>query len=221
MERKEKEMSLKELINVVQTSSDAYDIEMALETILKQFEPFRKSLAKKFAGKGVEFDDICQQIDLKLIEGIWDYNELLDPSAIRHITSKARNGLWNYYRKEMDYFNEDRKTVSLDSGYSVEMNGWTPRLEDLKASYIESLMQQQVDFDEDAIIEKIMLEQELKSLTTHQKDILLMYYMSDMTQEEIAEELQIHQTNVSRATKRGVKRLKETLNPLDGQYDRS
>lgn len=214
-------MSLKELINVVQTSSDAYDIEMALETILKQFEPFRKSLAKKFAGKGVEFDDICQQIDLKLIEGIWDYNELLDPSAIRHITSKARNGLWNYYRKEMDYFNEDRKTVSLDSGYSVEMNGWTPRLEDLKASYIESLMQQQVDFDEDAIIEKIMLEQELKSLTTHQKDILLMYYMSDMTQEEIAEELQIHQTNVSRATKRGVKRLKETLNPLDGQYDRS
>ena len=212
-------MSLKELIEVVQTALDAYDREMALETILKQFEPFRKSLAKKFAGKGVEFDDICQHIDLKLIEGIWDYDEKLDPSAIRHITSKARNGLWNFYRKEMDYFNEDRKTVSLDYGYSVELNGWTPRLED-KASYIESQSQPIYELDEDAIIEKIMLEQELETLTPHQKDILLMYYMFDMKQDEIAEELQIHQTNVSRATKRGVKRLKESLNSSDGHCDK-
>src|SRR5690606_527315 len=164
----------------------------------------RKSLAGKFAGKGVDFDDICQQIDLKLIEGICDYDETLDSSAIRHITSKARNGIWNYYRKEMDYFNEDRKTISLDYGYSVELNGYSQKLEDVKLNYIETVYQSD-KFDEDAIIDKIMLEQEINNLTDRQKDILLMYYMSDMTQQEIAGELDIHQTNVSRATKRGVR----------------
>jgi RNA polymerase sigma factor (sigma-70 family) len=219
VERKEKEMSLKELINVVQTSSDAYERELALEDILNQFEPFRKSLTKKFAGKGVDFDDICQQIDLKLIEGIWDYDEELDPSAIRHITSKARNGIWNYYRKEMDYFNDERKTVSLDNVHiKIHNNGIIEEIVDTYGLGVYS--NSAMEFDEDAIIDRIMLEQEIESLTDHQKDVLLMYYMLDMTQEEIAESLAIHQTNVSRATKRGVKRLKETLNPSGEQDDK-
>jgi RNA polymerase sigma factor (sigma-70 family) len=211
MSRIEKEEHLKELISRVQTSDNEFVKSDSMQEILDMFEPFRKSLTKKFAGKGVHFDDICQVIDLKLIEAMYDYDESLDPSAIRHITSKARNGVFNFYKKEMNYFKEDRKTVSIDQSFGYNFN-----IED--SSWLEGFIDEQ--FDEDKIIEKIMLEEGLGNLTTHQKELINMYYLSDMTQGEIAEALQIHQTNVSRATQRGVKRLKDSLNPLDEHDDK-
>jgi RNA polymerase sigma factor (sigma-70 family) len=213
--RREKEDELKGLIEIIQSSDNEFEREDAMMEILNKFEPFRRSLAKKFAGKGVDFDDVCQVIDLKLIEAMYDYDESLDPSAIRHITSKARNGIFNFYKKEMNYFKEDRKTLSIEqSVYNVSRNGHVDVISDM--SWIEAYFEE--EFDEDKIIDKIMLEQGLGSLTEHQKDLIHMYYWADMTQEEIAEELQIHQTNVSRATKRGVKKLRESFNPL-GEHD--
>ncbi|MER2007924.1 MAG: sigma-70 family RNA polymerase sigma factor [Psychrobacillus sp.] len=214
MTRSEKEKELKDIIFNIQSSGDREKKEMLIMDVLDKFEPFRRSLAKKFAGKGVDFDDVCQVIDLKLIEAMYDYDENLDSSAIRHITSKARNGIFNFYKKEMDYFKEDRKKVSIDQPYFyVSHNGHNVKLEtsNILDYYIED------NFDEDKIIDMIVLEQELENLTDHQRELIHMYYWSDMKQDEIADELQIHQTNVSRATKRGVKKLKENLNPLDEQ----
>jgi RNA polymerase sigma factor (sigma-70 family) len=217
MSRIEKEEHLKGLINIVQNSDNGYEKENAMMEVLNKFEPFRRSLTKKFAGKGVDFDDVCQVIDLKLIEAMYDYDEKLDSSAIRHITSKARNGVFNFYKKEMNYFKEDRKTISIDqSFYNISHNGYKLTIDD--SSWIEAYFEE--EFDEDKIIDKIMLEQGLTNLTEHQRELIHMYYWADMTQEEIAEELQIHQANVSRATKRGVKRLKENLNPLGEQSDK-
>lgn len=206
MTRSEKERDLKNIIHAIQSSKNSEEKEILIMEILKRFEPFRKSLAGRFAGKGVEFDDICQVIDLKLIEAMYDYDEDLDQSAIRHITSKARNGVFNFYKKEMNYFKEDRKTISID-GLASDNS-----LDDYD---LYSVLGSE-EFDEDKIIDKIMLESGLDNLTEHQRGLIHMYYWSDMKQEEIAEELQIHQTNVSRATKRGVKKLRESLNPLDG-----
>lgn len=200
MKRDDNETQIKDRIKLIQNNKiPAYVREDNIINILEQFKPFRHSLARKFANKGVEFDDICQQIDLKMIEAMYDYEEILDPSAIRHITSKARNGIWNFYRKEMDYFDDDRKTISLDGS---ELGG--------EGIHI---LHDSNTFDEDAIVDRVIIEQELESLTEHQKDILLMYYIGEMKQDEIARELNIHQTNVSRATKRGIKRLKDSLNP--------
>lgn len=216
MSKKEKEITVKDMIEIIQSDgANEFEKQDAMMEILNMFEPFRRSLTKKFAGKGVEFDDVCQVIDLKLIEAMYDYDESLDESAIRHITSKARNGIFNFYKKEMNYFREDRKTISLDEfhitsykdGYANE------KLDNYEYGNFGS------EFNEDAVIEKIMIERGMDNLTEHQKDLIFMYYMSDMTQEEIAEELQINQANVSRATKRGVKKLRESFNSLDGHYD--
>jgi RNA polymerase sigma factor (sigma-70 family) len=115
----------------------------------------------------------------------------------------------------MNYFREDRKTVSLDSDLTVNNDshtGYTYNFKDFAYEHPDSL-------DEDMLIERIMIEQGMKNLTDHQKDLIFMYYMSDMTQDEIAEELQINQANVSRATKRGVKKLRESFSSSDGHYD--
>lgn len=210
MKREDKEIDLKDKISLLQDpNTPVYEKEESIFNVLKQFEPFRKALAKKFANKGVEFDDICQHIDLMLIEGMYDYDEKLDPSAIRHITSKARNGIWNFYRKEMDYFDEDRKVLSLEN-LSEKVYDDGSLYEFKRLAFSNALSKK---FDEEAIIDKIIIEQELDSLTEHQKDILLMYYIDEMRQKDIAQELNINQANVSRAQKRGIKRLKDSLNP--------
>jgi RNA polymerase sigma factor (sigma-70 family) len=214
MSKKKSEEIVKNLISTIQNSDNEFEREDAMMAILKMFEPFRRSLTKKFAGKGIEFDDVCQVIDLKLIEAMYDYDESLDDSAIRHITSKARNGIFNFYKKEMNYFKEDRKTISIDGLKVYDPNGM-----DFVNGYNLLSVIGSEDFDEDKIIERIMVEQGLENLTDHQKDLIHMYYMSDMTQDEIAYELQINQANVSRATKRGVKKLRESFNPVDENDD--
>lgn len=218
MSKNEIEVNVKNLIKTIQNSSDEFEKQDAMMTILDMFEPFRRSLTKKFAGKGIDFDDVCQVIDLKLIEAMHDYDESLDSSAIRHITSKARNGIFNFYKKEMNYFKEDRKEISIDNPFFyLSHNGSNQIIEN--ANPLDHFLQEK--FDEDKIIERIMIEQGMDRLTEHQKDLIFMYYVSDMTQDEIAEELQINQANVSRATKRGVKKLRESFNPLGENYDKS
>lgn len=214
MTKKENEEVVKCLIGVVQSDENEFKKQDAMSEILNMFEPFRRSLAKKFAGKGVEFDDVCQVIDLKLIEAMLDYDESLDSSAIRHITSKARNGIFNYYKKEMNYFKEDRRTISIDG---IATNSQKSDISFINDYELLSVLGSE-DFDENFVVDRIMIEQGLDSLTGHQKELINMYYLSDMRQEEIAEELKINQANVSRATKRGVKKLRESLNPL-GEND--
>jgi DNA-directed RNA polymerase specialized sigma24 family protein len=169
--RHEKEEQLKDLIDIVQSSGDDYLKEVAMMEILSKFEPFRKSLTKKFAGKGVDFDDVCQVIDLKLIEAMYDYDERLDPSAIRHITSRARNGIFNFYKKEMNYFKEDRKTISIDqSSCNISHNGFKLEIED--SSWIEAHLEESCE--DEKIINRIIIEEGLESLTPHQRDYVLL-----------------------------------------------
>lgn len=197
------------LVKLSQNTKDPVERKEYVGQIMESLRPFRYALAKKFANKGVEFDDIAQQIDLKLIEAIYDYDDKKDPSALRHLVSKARNGIWNYYRKEMNYFDENKKTVSLDNiawndGFTTEI--MPTCFQNIKGDSA---------FNENAIIEKILLDEELAKLTPHQREVLFMIYIDDMTQYSIAEELNINQANVSRAKKRGIENIKNSITTED------
>lgn len=198
------------IVKTAQLSNDRDERKEAIETILEQLKPFRYALAKKFANKGVEFDDIAQQIDLKLVEAIYDYDDAKDPSALRHLVSKTRNGIWNYYRKEMNYFDETKMTVSLDALVIRNEFG-------TKSSFYD-FIDEDKNFNEDFILEKLVINEELAKLTPRQKEILLMCFVDDMTQYDIAEELNINQANVSRAKNRGIANIKNSINPEGEQY---
>jgi RNA polymerase sigma factor (sigma-70 family) len=166
------------------------DSEKHMLAIMEILSPFRKSLLKKYTGKGLEFDDIKQCIDMWIIESIYNYDPNLDNSPIRHITSSTRNKLWNHYRKEMNYFDPSKKTISLE-----EINK-----ED-----------EYMAFNEEDIIDKIILEEVLSSLTPIQRDVVTMYYIDDKKQKSIADELCINQSNVSRAIKRGISKINTNI----------
>lgn len=201
--KREKEALINLLVESAQRSTDYEEKSERVEILLKLLKPFRFSLGKKFGNKGIEFEDICQQIDLIIIEAIADYDSSKDPSSLRHITSRARNGIWNYYRKEMYYFDESKKTISLEfyCGDGDEESTSYAKYDDT-LSY---------DFNDEEIVERIMVDEELKKLTPHQREVLRLYFVSDKTQYSIAEELGINQANVSRAKKRAVDQIKEGL----------
>lgn len=215
------EESINHYVKLAQKSTDRDKKKEAVAIVLEQLKPFRYSLAKRFYNKGVDFDDIVQQIDLKLLEAIHDYDESRDPSALRHLVSKARNGVWNFYRKEMCYFDNAKVTISLDV-ISLETNSFRTKKKcqeneiGRKPDYSYDFGgATSMSFNEGTILDNIIMEEELEKLTPRQREVLLMCFVDDMTQYDIAEELQINQANVSRAKKRGLTSIKNSLNHED------
>jgi RNA polymerase sigma factor (sigma-70 family) len=200
------EQEINNLVYIIQNSKSDEEKKDALDTIIIKLKPFRYNLAKKYFNKGIENEDIAQSIDLILIESIYGYDKSLDPSALRHITSRTRNNIWNFYRKEMNYFDDSKQSVSLDQIYHDYGSG---------GSYAQQSAFASNDFNEDSIIEKILLGEELAELTPHQREVLYLHFVDDKTQYDIAEELQINQSNVSRAKKRAIISLRNRIIPLD------
>jgi RNA polymerase sigma factor (sigma-70 family) len=117
----------------------------------------------------------------------------------------------------MNYFNDERITVSLDEMRKNNL----PSTRNITDTYMiyECLEDTKSEFNEDKILESIIIKEELDKLTPHQKEILFMCFVDDMTQYDIAESLQINQSNVSRAKKRGIQSIREGISPLDVQSD--
>lgn len=156
----------------------------SLSVLFDQFLPFRISLARQFAGKGVDRDEIKQQVDLFFIEAILGYDESKDPSPVRHITLKTRADIWGYYRRE--YRNEMRNV------------SWT-----------NQEAESPINFDD--IINRIDVQDALLKLSKMQRTVVLMYFYDGMNQYMIAQELGINQSNVSRLLHRSINRLRKIL----------
>lgn len=218
MRSEEKDINM--LVMSVQNTTDPEERKALIGSILSTLEPLRYALARKFSSKGVEFDDIVQQIDLKLIEAIYDYNAELDPSALRHLAARARNGIWNFYRKEMNYFDDSKKPYYLDSPsraagqYGYRRTKHTNGDYHVMGEYLED-----DSWDEGSFVVQLAVTEELGKLTPHQQRVLQMYFIEDKTQYDIAGELEITQANVSRAKKRAINQLRNNLMPLGEPSD--
>lgn len=165
----------------------------AIIQILEILKPLRLSLGRKFGNKGIEFDDLISQIDLLIIESAMNYDEQKDPSALRHIISRTRNGIWNYYRKEMNYFKNNKSNILFDP---MELE------KKVRDSFVE---------DENNMINKIVLSSAIDKLTKKQKNAILKYYFEGFVDSEIAKDLNIDQSNATRARHRGLLALIKIL----------
>lgn len=158
----------------------------ALEKLLNVFSGFRGSLYRLFASKGIDNDDVSQQIDLFFIESVMTYNPDKDPNPIRHILYKTKYDVWNYYRKEMGYF-DDSKRVDLRDTIDAKSD---------------------IDIEED-VTDKVFVDSIMAKLTPRERDMLKDYFYNDMTQSDIALKNGINQSNVSRTINGSLDRIRE------------
>lgn len=75
----------------------------SLDVLFNDFKPFRHNLASAYVNKGLDIDDVIQQVDYLFIKAVLDYNPELDDNPIRHITASTRQRMYSTYRKELLY----------------------------------------------------------------------------------------------------------------------
>lgn len=151
-------ISEKEVAKLVEESQQ--NNKESLNKLFDVFKPFRYNLASKYVDKGVDYDDICQQVDMFFVMSVLDYDSNLCDSPVLHITSKTRRMISDYYRRELLY----QKRFSF-YGLSYNIEG-------------------QLVYEQD---NNWILYEEVEDFTELERDVFDLYVKCDLTQAEVAE----------------------------------
>ena len=163
--------------------------------ILDEFEQFRSNQVKRYSTKGLDYDDVKQEVDTLMCTAIMNYDPAKDPSPVRHITTFTKVKMWTYYRKEKNFFRGKKHILYPD------MQALEKILESRNIEYYRH------DDTEDIVIDSLVAEELLTCLSDREKECVIMYYMEDKTQQEIADYLNVDQATVSRAIASALEKL--------------
>ena len=164
-------------------------------------------IVKKYDKKGIDTDDLISIGTIGLIKGIDTYNNSKKTKITTYAARCIQNEILMYFRANKNI----NKTISLNDyiGFDKEGN---------EVSLIEVLKDDSKDIIESINIKDNieLLNKYLKLLNTREKEIIIKRYglnnTKEKTQKEIAKELKISRSYVSRIEKRALtKMLREFL----------
>mgnify|MGYP000129397019 CR=1 FL=1 len=171
---------------------------VALERIFREFKPFRYNLARRFMGKGIENEDVMQEVDCAFIESVLDYDPSFNSPPKLHIVSKTSRCVLGFYRKELLHRNRfvPRGLLSEDDIY------W-------KALMASTASRQHPSFDVDD--SRVDIAVFLEKLDPFDRVVFELAFEHGFTQCEIAESLGTYRSKVQRSLATTKVRLKEFL----------
>ena len=163
-------------------------------------------IAKKFECSAVSVDDLTSIGSLGLIKAV---NSFIPSKNIKFATYASRcveNEILMYLRKQSNR-NVD---VSIDDALSVDSDGNELNLIDVRYTYGYEVSK---NIEQES--EKQVLWQSINSLTGREREIILMRFglngNSEKTQKEVADEIGISQSYISRLEKRIFKKLRKEI----------
>ena len=163
-------------------------------------------IAKKFECSAVSVDDLTSIGSLGLIKAV---NSFIPSKNIKFATYASRcveNEILMYLRKQSNRYVD----VSIDDALSVDSDGNELNLIDVL--YTDGY---EVSKNIEQESEKQVLWQSINSLTGRERDIILMRFglngNSEKTQKEVADEIGISQSYISRLEKRIFKKLRKEI----------
>ena len=163
-------------------------------------------LAKKYESSGYDIEDLVSIGSIGLIKGINTYKIDKNIKLATYASRCIANEILMFLRK-----NKRRKTeISFEDALNYDSEGNELHLEDILGT------------DEDVVIkefesamDKKMLEQEINKLDKRDRQIMILRYglnnTEEYTQKEVAEMLGISQSYISRIEKKVIKNLKNLL----------
>ncbi len=164
-------------------------------------------LAKKYENTTYDIEDLVSIGSIGLIKGINTYK--IDKN-IRLATYASRciaNEILMFLRKNKN----KRGEMSLDEALNYDAEGNQLHLEDIlgtDANLVPDEFQKKID--------KELLSTEIESLKDRDKEIMILRYglnnTEEYTQKEVAQMLKISQSYISRIEKKVIKKLKQTMN---------
>ena len=159
-------------------------------------------IVKKFDNKSTDTDDLISIGTIGLIKGIDTYKKNPKVKITTYAARCIQNEILMYYRSNK----KNQYTVSLNDGIGFDKEGNEINLGDLIEDKQEDIL------DTIEIQENIdLLNKYLKVLNKREKEIIIKRYglnnTKDLTQKEIAEDLGISRSYVSRIEKRALTKM--------------
>ncbi|MBQ9072738.1 MAG: RNA polymerase sporulation sigma factor SigK [Bacilli bacterium] len=160
-------------------------------------------LSKKYENTGVDLEDLVSIGTIGLIKGVNTYKLDKNIKLATYASRCIDNEILMFLRKNK----RRRSEVSFEDSLSYDSEGNELHLEDILGTADDVVTR---PLEEE--IEKKILYQELTKLNERDREIMIMRYgllgKKEMTQKEVAEELGISQSYISRIEKKVISKLK-------------
>lgn len=160
-------------------------------------------LAKKYDNTIYDLEDLVSIGTIGLIKGIKTYKLDKNIKLATYASRCIDNEILMFLRKNKKRNSE----VSLEDSINFDNEGNELKLEDVfgtEDNVVEKSLESKYD--------KILLEKEVKNLTSRDRDIIEQRYglfgKKELTQKELADKLNISQSYISRIEKKVIKKLK-------------
>ena len=159
-------------------------------------------LAKKYENTGVDLEDLVSIGTIGLIKGVETYKLDKNIKLATYASRCIDNEILMYLRKNK----KRRGEISFEDSLSYDAEGNELRLEDILGTDADIVTR---DLEHET--EKKLLYEEIEKLNKRDKEIMIMRYglnnTKELTQKEVAKELGISQSYISRIEKKVINKL--------------
>jgi len=201
-------------------------------------------VAKKFSGRGVEFEDIVQIGSVGLIKAAKNFNSELGVKFSTYAVSMIIGEIKRFFRDD-GMIKIPRKTkesaikIKNATDHLRKTLGFEPKMQDVaeftgltneeivnameaskpcesfyaeisEDTYVIDMLAMQDD-KETPVDDKIFLKEILDKLDARSRQIIILRFFKDKTQQEIADLVGVSQVQISRIEKKAIKFLRENF----------
>ena len=163
-------------------------------------------VAKKFENNGVEMEDVVSIGSIGLIKAINSFKGDKNIKIATYASRCIENEILMYLRK----LNRQKNEISIDDPINVDSEGNELSFVDLMADGEDT-----PQFEIEKLTEKQILWQILDRLNEREKEIIILRFgllgEDEKTQKEVADDLGISQSYISRLEKRIVSQIKKEI----------
>ncbi len=167
-------------------------------------------VAKKFETSGISLEDLISIGTIGLIKSVNTFSPQKNTKLATYASRCIENEILMYLRK----IASQKMEVSLDEPLNVDWDGNELMLSDVLGSQSD-----EIDRDIESEDEKRVLRNVIETLTPREKTIIDMRYGlsggRELTQREVADNLGISQSYISRLEKKILKRLGDKIKALN------
>lgn len=167
-------------------------------------------IAKKFESTGIGIEDLISIGTIGLIKAVKTFRPDKNIKLATYASRCIENEILMYLRKTTQHRNE----ISIDEPLNFDSEGNELLLSDILGTDSDT-----VNRGIESEVEKNLLLQEIDRLNPREKQIMQMRfglgnYKREMTQKQVADEVGISQSYISRLEKRIIKNLRESLEKI-------
>ncbi len=186
-------------------------IDMAKEELISHNLRLVVYLAKKFENTGVGVEDLISIGTIGLIKGINTFNPEKKIKLATYASRCIENEILMYLRRN----NRTKLEVSFDEPLNMDWDGNELLLSDILGTQEDVIYK-----DIETRVEISLLKKALKMLNPRERQIIELRYglnkidNKEMTQKEVADELGISQSYISRLEKKIINRLKKEIQKM-------